>query len=246
VTLRDYTGRLRRCKGSAGSSISGSFPARLEGHASTGCGGVSAFVTETVNRVEIRHRVTRRQWILLRCSRLASRLLSDSVLTHLLEGCRVCPKEDPVGTLTRFGLAIGIAVAIAGCSTPRTSREKGIVAGDGLTGNTMQGAEQQPTPPVPMRVVVASPPPVLAQSPRYIWVPEWGVYILEGHDIVYSDGYHFYFYEAHWYVARTCAGPWALISSPPPTLAAVPPGHFHKRMPPGLARKDGVPPGHTH
>ena len=97
-----------------------------------------------------------------------------------------------------------------------------------------------------MRVVYASPPPVVAQSPRYVWVPDWGVYVLEEHDIVYSDGYHYYFYEGHWYVARSCMGPWALIPSPPPTLAAVPPGPFHKRLPAGLAKKDTVPPGHMH
>ena len=156
--------------------------------------------------------------------------------------------------LSRIGLVVGIAAAIAGCSTPLATREQGTRAVSPISGNPMRSAEQapasQPIPstaaPPPIRVVYASPPPVVAQSPRYVWVPDWGVYVLEEYDIVYSDGYHYYFYEGHWYAARSCTGPWALIVSPPPTLAAVPPGHFHKRLPPGLAKKDMVPTGHMH
>jgi osmotically inducible lipoprotein OsmB len=185
----------------------------------------------------------------------------------------------------RFALLVIIAAAIAGCSTPLTTREKGAIAGGAvgagagaaigsasgnaatgaligagvgvvggaLIGDAMQSAEQQPAPPVaappppppqPVRVVVASPPPVVVQSPRYVWVPEWGVYVLEGHDIVYADGYHYYAYEGHWYIAQSYTGPWAVVGVAPPSLAAVPRGHFHKKLPPGLAKKGMVPPGH--
>jgi hypothetical protein len=189
----------------------------------------------------------------------------------------------------------GITVAIAGCSTPLTTREKGAIAGGvigagagaaigsaagstatgaligvgagaasgALIGDAIQSAEQKPVPPPapappptpplsapppppppPTRVVVASPPPVVVHSPQYVWVPEWGVYVLDGHDIAYHEGYHYYYYETHWYVARSYTGPWAIVASPPPALVAVPPGHFHKRVPPRLARKGMIPPGH--
>jgi len=192
--------------------------------------------------------------------------------------------------VARIVLLAAIAVLIAACSTPLTTREKGAIAGGAigagagaaigsasgnaatgaligagvgvvggaLIGDAMQRAEQQPAPPPvstpqppppapqTMRVVVASPPPVVVQSPRYIWVPDWGVYVLEGYDIVYADGYHYYSYEGHWYVARAYTGPWAVVAVAPPALAPVPPGHFHKKLPPGLARKGMVPPGHAY
>ena len=151
-----------------------------------------------------------------------------------------------MSAISRIALVIGVAAAIAGCSASLATQEKGAVAGRPPGGTAMPSGEQRLAEPLPMRVVYASPPPVVAQSPRYIWVPDWGVYLLEGQDIVYSDGYHFYFYENHWYVARSCAGPWALIASPPATLAAVPPGHFHKSLPPGLAKTDAVPAGLMH
>ena len=153
-----------------------------------------------------------------------------------------------MGAISRIALFVGIAAAIAGCSTPLASRDKGA-----LNGDATRSPEQEPAPPVaapgpslPLRVVFASPPPVVSQAARYVWVPEWKVYILEGHDIVYSEGYHYYFYEGHWYVARSCAGPWALIASPPPTLTAVPPGHFHQRLPGGLAKQDMAPSSQLH
>ncbi len=202
--------------------------------------------------------------------------------------------------LGRIALLVGVAVAIAGCSTPLTTREKGAIAGGAigagagaaigsasgnaatgaligagvgvvsgaLIGDAIQSSEQQPTPPPAAspppappappvsapppppppttRVVVASPPPVVVQSPQYIWVPQWGVYVLDGYDIVYHDGYHYYSYESHWYVARAYTGPWAVVAVAPPALAPVPPGRFHKKLPPGLAKKGKVPPGHAY
>lgn len=200
-----------------------------------------------------------------------------------------------MGALGRTLAVVCIAIAVAGCSTPLTTREKGAIAGGGigagagaavgsaagstatgaligvgvgavsggLIGDAIQSAEQRPAPPPvtpppppappvsappppPTRVVVASPPPVMIPSPQYIWVPKWGVYVLDGHDIAYHEGYHYYYYEAHWYVARSYTGPWAIVAAPPPALATVPPGHFHRRLPPGLAKKGKSPPGHRH
>ena len=193
----------------------------------------------------------------------------------------------------RIVVALGVAVALAGCSTPLTTREKGAVAGGAigagagaaigstsghtgtgaligaglgavsgaLIGDAMQANEQRqampgphapppPAPPVaapmppPPQVAVVTPPPVVVPQPQLIWVPQWGVYVLEGHDIVYHDAYYYYTYGGRWYVSRSYTGPWAIASAPPPMLAKLPPGQFHKKLPPGLQKKGMIPPGH--
>jgi hypothetical protein len=93
-------------------------------------------------------------------------------------------------------------------------------------------------------VAVVTPPPVVVPQPQLIWVPQWGVYVLEGHDIVYHGGQYYYLYGGYWYVSRSYAGPWATVSAPPPMLAKLPPGQFHRKLPPGLQKKGKIPPGH--
>lgn len=188
----------------------------------------------------------------------------------------------------RIVIALSVAMALAGCSTPLTTREKGALVGAGvgagagaaigstsgntgtgaligagvgavsgaLIGDAMQANEQRqaapapapppvaaPAPPPP-QVAVVTPPPVVAPQPQFIWVPQWGVYVLEGHDIVYHDAHYYYLYGGRWYVSRSYTGPWTIVSPPPPMLANVPPGHFHKQLPPGLQKKGKIPPGH--
>lgn len=77
-----------------------------------------------------------------------------------------------------------------------------------------------------------------------MWVPEWGVYVLEGHDIVYYDSLYYYSYGGRWYVSQSYGGPWAIVAAHPPVLAKLPPGEFHRNLPPGLRKKGMVPPGH--
>jgi hypothetical protein len=60
-----------------------------------------------------------------------------------------------------------------------------------------------------------------------VWVPRWGVHVIEGYDIVYYEQAYYFYVESHWYIARSPAGPWALVPAPPPALAALPPGAFH-------------------
>src|SRR3989442_12893011 len=47
-------------------------------------------------------------------------------------------------------------------------------------------------PPPPAQVVVAAPPRVVVPTaPHMVWVPEWGVYGMDGHDIAYHPtSYH--------------------------------------------------------
>jgi hypothetical protein len=190
----------------------------------------------------------------------------------------------------RTVIALAVAIALAGCSTPLTTREKGALAGGAigagagaaigsasgnagtgaligagvgavsgaLIGDAMQANEQRqaapppapapppvaaPAPPPP-QVAVVTPPPVVVPQPQLIWVPQWGVYVLEGHDVVYHGGQYYNLYGGRWYVSHSYSGPWAIVSAPPPMLAKVPPGQFHKQLPPGLQKKGKIPPGH--
>jgi hypothetical protein len=136
---------------------------------------------------------------------------------------------------TGTGALIGAGVGAVG----------GALIGDALQANEQRQATQAPPPPAPLApVVVAPPPPVVVSSPRLIWVPQWGVYVLEGQDIVYHDSLYYYQYEGRWYVTRAYTGPWAVVGSRPAVLAQIPPGQFHKRLPPGLEKKGMIPPGH--
>lgn len=87
------------------------------------------------------------------------------------------------------------------------------------------------------RAVTTAPSSASASTrvPRVpmVWVPTWGVHIIEGYDIVYYEQAYYFYYERHWYIARSPAGPWALVPSPPPVLAALPPGAFHLYLSPG-------------
>ena len=189
----------------------------------------------------------------------------------------------------RLLVVLYVAVAVAGCATPLTTREKGALAGGAigagagaaigsttghtgtgallgaglgavsgaLIGDAMQANEARQAapapppappaamaPPPPPQVVVVAPPPVIVDSPRLIWVPEWGVYVLEGHDIVYYDALYYYLYGGRWYVSRSYGGPWGVVRVAPPVLAQLPPGQFHRHLPPGQEKKGKVPPGH--
>ncbi len=92
---------------------------------------------------------------------------------------------------------------------------------------------------------VAPPPPVVIRAPQYVWVPQWGVYVLDGHDIVYHEGRHYYWHNGHWFVSRSHDGPWAALSSRPVVLANVPPGHLQEHLSPSLEKKAKLPPGHA-
>ncbi|OGB91181.1 MAG: hypothetical protein A2Z31_05240 [candidate division NC10 bacterium RBG_16_65_8] len=86
----------------------------------------------------------------------------------------------------------------------------------------------------------------MVAAPQYIWVPQWGVYVVEGHDIVFHEGYYYYLYGNRWYVSRSHGGPWKTAARRPAVLARVPPGHFHRHLPPGWEKKGKIPPGYRH
>lgn len=130
----------------------------------------------------------------------------------------------------------------------------GAVIGDAIQGAEQKRAAQAPPPPpavaaappaaVPPPVVVAPPPPVVVSGPpRLVWVPEWGLYVMEGHDIVHYNGAYYYFHGGRWWVSQSYAGPWVVVTTVPPAIAKLPPGHFHAHVkgrgfcPPGHAKK---------
>jgi hypothetical protein len=172
--------------------------------------------------------------------------------------------------MTRL-LAVALAATfVVGCSTPLTTREKGALTGGAIgagagaivgsqvghtgagtligagigavsgavIGDAIQGAEQKGAPPPP------APPPPLATtgSPRLVWVPAWGVWVMESHDVVYADGTYYRFHGGRWWVSQAHTGPWATVVTLPAGIAKLPPGQLHARMPtgacpPGQAKK---------
>ena len=102
----------------------------------------------------------------------------------------------------KHGLALlGLVLALLGCST-HSPRD--------VTAASADVSAAARVPRVPM-----------------VWVPKWGVHVIEGYDIVYYDEAYYFYVERHWYVARSPAGPWALVAAPPAVLTALPPGSFH-------------------
>jgi hypothetical protein len=97
--------------------------------------------------------------------------------------------------------------------------------------------------PPPRRQTVVVAPPALPAA-QYVWVPEWGVYVLADQDIVYYENAYYYYYGGRWYASPHHTGPWAFVSSPPVIIGKLPRGQFHRHMPPGLAKKGKIPPGH--
>jgi hypothetical protein len=125
----------------------------------------------------------------------------------------------------------------------------GAVIGDAIQGAEQKQAAQAAPPPASappaQHVAVAAPPAIVAPSPpRLFWVPEWNMYVVEGHDIVQYNGAYYYLHGGRWWVSRSYAGPWAVVTSVPPAVAKLPPGQFHahvpkgaKFCPPGQAKK---------
>ncbi|HEU5323855.1 MAG TPA: hypothetical protein VFX28_23835, partial [Methylomirabilota bacterium] len=51
-------------------------------------------------------------------------------------------------------------------------------------------------------VRAAEPPPLVVHGqPRLVWVPEWAVWVLEGHDVVYHRSAYYYHHGGRWYAA---------------------------------------------
>jgi Glycine zipper len=188
-------------------------------------------------------------------------------LLIVLAGCATPLSTREKGTLVGAAVGTGAGAAI-GSASGHTAAGALIGAGVGavggaLIGDSMQANEQrqaapppppQPPPPPavaappppPPPVAVVAPPPVVVASPHYVWVPQWGVYVLEGHDVIYHDGHHYYAHGDRWYVSRSHRGPWAMVQVRPAVLHRVPHGHFHRHLPPGLEKKGKVPPGHRY
>ncbi|MGH7313553.1 MAG: C40 family peptidase, partial [Candidatus Rokuibacteriota bacterium] len=56
--------------------------------------------------------------------------------------------------------------------------------------------------------------------PRLVWVPEWRLYLREGHDAVAHDDLYYLYAHGGWYVGETDRGPWRAVA---PTRRAVRP-----------------------
>jgi len=140
--------------------------------------------------------------------------------------------------MKRILVFLGVTIIATGCSRPLTPAEKGALIGGAvgvLAGAAIADASRHPTPPppqvvaaAPAQVVVAAPPRVVVPTaPHMVWIPEWGVYVMEGHDIVYHQTSYYQYANGYWWISPSYAGPWALVATPPPTIANLPPGRLH-------------------
>jgi hypothetical protein len=174
-----------------------------------------------------------------------------TVLTALVAiGCSGPLTTREKGALAGGAIGAGTG-AIVGNQVGHTGAGALIGAGIGavsgaVIGDAIQGAEKQqatappPAPPPAQHVAVAAPPPVVAPGPpRLVWVPQWNMYVMEGHDIVYFDDAYYYLHGGRWWVSQSHAGPWAVVASVPPRIAKLPPGRFHAHIPKGAK----CPPG---
>lgn len=65
-----------------------------------------------------------------------------------------------------------------------------------------------------------------AAPSRLVWIPEWGLYLREGIDVVHAYGTYYRYADGRWYVSASPAGPWnparvaaAQPAMPPPRTA---------------------------
>jgi hypothetical protein len=184
------------------------------------------------------------------------RLLVGLSIAGLVTGCSGPLTTREKGALAGGAIGAGTG-AIIGSQVGHTGPGALIGAGIGavsgaVIGDAIQGAEQKAAQPVtpapppaaaapPAQVAVAAPPPIVVTgAPRLVWVPQWGLYVMEGYDVVYHDGAYYYFHGGHWWVSQTYTGPWAVVVVPPGTIAKLPRGNLHAHVP---ARAKGCPPG---
>src|SRR5712671_2044786 len=90
-------------------------------------------------------------------------------------------------------VVLGLAVIVAGCAD---------------TGRRVEYVAAQAPPP--RAHVAVAPPPLVVVAPtqlRMVWVPEWGVYVLEGHDVVHYESAYYAYSGGYWWIAQSHAGP---------------------------------------
>ena len=170
------------------------------------------------------------------------------VVAGLVAGCSQPLTTREKGTLIGAGVGAG-AGAIVGNQVGHPAAGALVGAGVGavtgaVIGDSIQSREQQaPPPPVAMAPApVVVPPPALPPAPpQLVWVPSWGVYVVQGHDVVFHNNAYYYFHGGRWGLSRSYTGPWVVVTSAPPVIAHLPQGRLHAQLPrhcpPGQAKK---------
>jgi cell wall-associated NlpC family hydrolase len=65
----------------------------------------------------------------------------------------------------------------------------------------------------PPAAVAAFAPGVPTSSP-IVWVPDWGIYLRGGQDVVLYRGVYYRYDDGQWYASRSARGPWMRLESP--------------------------------
>jgi cell wall-associated NlpC family hydrolase len=131
---------------------------------------------------------------------------------------------------SRAAGAFTMAVMLTGCSTLSENRKTDPVS---------------PTVRVPPPAVAAVDGPT---SPPIVWVPEWGVYLREGQDVVIHRGIYYRYDAGAWHASDSPQGPWTQLSRVPeprpadraPRAPQEPSPRNRARMPP---ERREAPPG---
>jgi len=122
---------------------------------------------------------------------------------------------------SRGARAVTVAMILSGCSTLSESRSP-----------TASLTVLVPPP------AVAAHSPDVAPSPPLVWIPEWGIHLRGGQDVVLHHGVYYRYDGGRWYASRSARGPWTQLGSPrvgPEQDEAQTPTHRRRGTAPALA-----------
>lgn len=130
--------------------------------------------------------------------------------------------------MIRKACVLSVVVTLSACSS---LQEGG--------GATTWGGATAAAPALPASSVVT--------SPRLVWVPEWGIYLREGQDVVFHRGTYYRYEAGRWHSSESAQGPWTPIG--PPREALTEPRSDERSADPGRlagqrssARRSPIPP----
>ena len=153
-------------------------------------------------------------------------------------------------------LAVGLGLALAGCTNPYDPGQRAIGGGligagtgaaiGGLAGGgrgaatgalvggavgAVGGVVTTPPPPAygPPPYGAYPPAPQATWSPDMVWLPSPGIYVGVGssYPLFYYGSSYYYSYNNYWYYGSSYRGPWQPLRAPPPPLRSFRPGDWN-------------------
>ncbi|MGH7314382.1 MAG: hypothetical protein ACREJV_14490, partial [Candidatus Rokuibacteriota bacterium] len=113
-------------------------------------------------------------------------------------------------TLPRIPIAGALGLAFAACAGLQTTPEETRHPAHPGAVTTPEYVVAQPPP---RGAAISGPSELMSASaavapgvPRLVWVPEWSLYLREGHDAVSYDDRYYLYAHGGWYVGETDRG----------------------------------------